>query len=61
MRDIDDLKSEIRKLIDCVGRPVDAVVLPVLPHAAVIPGKSYYYSKLSPYGQLTAKNLGEYS
>ncbi|KAK5449280.1 hypothetical protein LTS15_008822 [Exophiala xenobiotica] len=26
------------------GRPVDAVILPVAPHAAVIPGKYYYYT-----------------
>ncbi|KAI1244962.1 hypothetical protein MGN70_011850 [Eutypa lata] len=30
------------------GRPVDAVILPVLPSAAVIPGKLYYYTYISP-------------
>lgn len=29
------------------GRPVDAVILPVSPHAAVIRGKSYYYTYAS--------------
>ena len=27
------------------GRPIDAILLPVAPHAAVIPGRFYHYSK----------------
>lgn len=27
------------------GRPADAFIMPVAPHAAVIPGKYYYYGK----------------
>lgn len=34
--------------------PVDAVLLPVAPHAAVIPGQFYYYSKPI---KLTPRNL----
>lgn len=31
------------------GRPADAFIMPVAPHAAVIPGKYYYYGTETPF------------
>lgn len=46
------------------GGPVEAVILPIAPHAAVIPGTWIYYSKAAfcsfPQGQPLAYELQDY-
>lgn len=46
------LVGQIRKLITdaLIGQIVDAVIMPVAPHAAVIPGKYYHTGKTRSHG-----------
>jgi amidase len=45
------------------GRPVDAIISPVAPHVAVIPGKYYHYGLqcLTPFARVSTKSTTGYT